>query len=106
MITRAATFNYSHQDPEIADVLEAIGLRPEILEIKCPLSARNLTIKEAISSCKGFCLGKFIVKTQYMSVSRLNAPLELDLLSEIKFICYSHTYTCYKPNTMDSNPSP
>ncbi|KAK3098705.1 hypothetical protein FSP39_022243 [Pinctada imbricata] len=56
IIHRAATYNYSHQDPEVAELLEAIGLRPEIMEVKCPFSARNLTIEAAITSCKGFCL--------------------------------------------------
>ncbi|KAK3086688.1 hypothetical protein FSP39_022002, partial [Pinctada imbricata] len=56
IIHRAATYNYSHQDPEVAELLEAIGLRPEIMEVKCPFSARNLTIQAAITSCKGFCL--------------------------------------------------
>ncbi|KAK3108198.1 hypothetical protein FSP39_002969 [Pinctada imbricata] len=56
IIHRAATNNYSHQDPEVAELLEAIGLRPEIIEVKCPFSARNLTIRAAITSCKGFCL--------------------------------------------------
>ena len=57
IIHRAATYNYSHQDPEVAELLEAMGLQPEIMEVKCPFSARNLTIQAAITSCKGFCLG-------------------------------------------------
>ena len=32
-------------------------VRPEILELKCPFSCRNLSIREAIATTKGFCLG-------------------------------------------------
>lgn len=57
LIRRAATHNYNHQAAEMTDVLEAMQVRPEILEVKCPFTARNMTISEAINLIKEFCLG-------------------------------------------------
>lgn len=57
LIRRAATHNYNHQEAEMTDVLEAMQVRPEILEVKCPFTARNMTIPEAINLIKEFCLG-------------------------------------------------
>lgn len=56
LIRRAATHNYNHQAAEMTDVLEAMQVRPEILEVKCPFTARNMTIPEAINLIKEFCL--------------------------------------------------
>lgn len=56
IIHRPATHNYTHQLQALADQLEAIQLRPEILEIKCPFTSRNMTIEEAINTSKDFCL--------------------------------------------------
>ncbi|XP_033729759.1 uncharacterized protein LOC117318941 [Pecten maximus] len=56
IIRRAATHNYCHQVAELTDILEGMRLKPEILEIKCPFSARNMTISEAIGSIKDFYL--------------------------------------------------
>lgn len=63
LIRRAATHNYNHQAAEMTDVLEAMQVRPEILEVKCPFTARNMTIPEAITSIKEFCLGIFFYIT-------------------------------------------
>lgn len=60
LIRRAATHNYNHQVAEMTDVLEAMQVRLEILEVKCPFTARNLTIPEAINSIKEFCLVIYI----------------------------------------------
>lgn len=57
LIRRAATHNYNHQEAEMTDVLEAMQVRPEILEVKCPLTARDMTFPEVINSIKEFCLG-------------------------------------------------
>lgn len=57
LIRRAATHNYNHQAAGMTDVLEAMQVRPEILEVKCPFTARNMTIPEAINSIKEFFLG-------------------------------------------------
>ncbi|KAK7939877.1 hypothetical protein WMY93_003203 [Mugilogobius chulae] len=57
IIHRPATHNYTHQLPTLGEQLEAMRLRPEILEIKCPFTSRNMTIEEAINTSKDFCLG-------------------------------------------------
>lgn len=57
LIRRAATHNYNHLAAEMTDVLEAMQVRPEILEVKCPFTARNMTIPEANNLIKEFCLG-------------------------------------------------
>lgn len=56
IIRRAATHNYNHQVIELTDFLEGMAVKPEVLEVKCPLSARIMTISEAIESVKDFCL--------------------------------------------------
>ena len=61
IIRRAASYNYNHQVAELSDILEAMQLRPDILEVKCPFTARNMTIPEAIESIKEFCLGMHII---------------------------------------------
>ena len=35
------------------------NLQPQLLEIKCPHSARNLTVMDAVQSVKGFYLGLY-----------------------------------------------
>lgn len=60
LILRAGTHNFNRQVAEMTDVLEALQVRPEILEVKCPFTARNMMIPEAIDSIKEFCLGIFI----------------------------------------------
>ena len=62
LILRAASHNYTHQLAAVDDQLEAMALRPAILEIKCPFSCRNMTIPEAIESKKDFCLGNKIAQ--------------------------------------------
>ncbi|XP_062617782.1 uncharacterized protein LOC134279405 [Saccostrea cucullata] len=56
IIRRAATHNYNYQDVELTDLLECMAVKPEVLEVKCPFSARNMSIPEAIESVKDFCL--------------------------------------------------
>lgn len=56
IIRRAATHNYNHQVVMLTDLLEGMAVKPEVLEVKCPFSARSMTISEAIESVKDFCL--------------------------------------------------
>ncbi|XP_048748498.2 uncharacterized protein LOC125681636 [Ostrea edulis] len=56
IIRRAATHKYNHQVAQLTDILETMKLMSDILEVKCPFSARNMTIPEAILSIKDFCL--------------------------------------------------
>lgn len=56
IIHRAATHNYNHQVVELTDLLEGMAVKPEVLVVKCPFSARSMTISEAIESVKDFCL--------------------------------------------------
>ncbi|XP_033726397.1 uncharacterized protein LOC117316017 [Pecten maximus] len=58
IIRRAASHSYNHQVAELSDVLEGLQIKPDLLEVKCPFSARHMTIPEAIGSIKDFCLGK------------------------------------------------
>lgn len=58
----AATHNYNHQVVELTHLLEGMAVKPKLLEVKCPLSAKSMTISEAIESVKDFCLGKFKIE--------------------------------------------
>lgn len=55
-----AAYGFQHQDPDLAALLSSsVGpIKPDILEVKCPYTARDMTIPEAIRNIKGFCLGK------------------------------------------------
>ena len=33
---------------------------PQIIEVKCPFNAKDMTIEEAVKTLKGFCLGNFL----------------------------------------------
>ncbi|XP_062588594.1 uncharacterized protein LOC134250257 [Saccostrea cucullata] len=55
-IRRPAAFGFSYQNPGLADILEMLNVKPEILEVKCPFSAKNMTIPEAIEKVHDFCL--------------------------------------------------
>ncbi|XP_062583748.1 uncharacterized protein LOC134245490 isoform X2 [Saccostrea cucullata] len=57
LIRRPAAFGFSYQNPGLADTLEMSNVKPEILEVKCPFSAKNMTIPEAIEKVHDFCLG-------------------------------------------------
>ncbi|XP_062580316.1 uncharacterized protein LOC134242248 isoform X2 [Saccostrea cucullata] len=57
LIRRPAAFGFSYQNPGLADILEMSNVKPEILEVKCPFSAKNMTIPEAIEKVHDFCLG-------------------------------------------------
>ncbi|XP_062620840.1 uncharacterized protein LOC134282449 isoform X2 [Saccostrea cucullata] len=48
LIRRPAAFGFSYQNSGLADILEMSNVKPEILEVKCPFSAKNMTIPEAI----------------------------------------------------------
>ncbi|XP_062610659.1 uncharacterized protein LOC134272440 [Saccostrea cucullata] len=56
LIRRPAAFGFSYQNPGLADILEMSNVKPEILEVKCPFSAKNMTIPEAIEKVHDFCL--------------------------------------------------
>ena len=57
LIRRPAAFGFSYQNPGLADILKISNVKPEILEVKCPFSAKNMTIPEAIEKVHDFCLG-------------------------------------------------
>ncbi|XP_062586339.1 uncharacterized protein LOC134247962 isoform X1 [Saccostrea cucullata] len=56
LIRCPAAFGFSYQNPGLADILEMSNVKPEILEVKCPFSAKNMTIPEAIEKVHDFCL--------------------------------------------------
>ncbi|XP_062592758.1 uncharacterized protein LOC134254222 [Saccostrea cucullata] len=56
LIRRPAAFGFSYQNPGLAYILEMSNVKPEILEVKCPFSAKNMTIPEAIEKIHDFCL--------------------------------------------------
>ncbi|XP_061164340.1 uncharacterized protein LOC133205416 [Saccostrea echinata] len=56
LIRRPAAFEFNYQNPGLADMLEMLNVKPEILEVKCPFSAKNMTIPEAIEKVNDFCL--------------------------------------------------
>lgn len=57
LIRVPAAHGYVHQDAAVVLELGEDNIKPEVLEIKCPFSARHLTIPEAIQQIKDFCLG-------------------------------------------------
>lgn len=57
IVRQPALFGYCYQDPALADMLQLYNFRPEILEVKCPFSAKEMTIPEAIEKLNDFCLG-------------------------------------------------
>lgn len=57
IVRQPALFGYCYQDPVLADMLQLYNFRPEILEVKCPFSAKDMTIPEAIETLNEFCLG-------------------------------------------------
>lgn len=57
IIRQPALFGYCYQDPVLADMLQLYNFRPEILEVNCPFSAKDMTIPEAIETLNDFCLG-------------------------------------------------
>ena len=61
-ILRPASHNYNYQIAEVSDALKLLDIAPEVLEVKCPFKARDMSIPEAIESIKDFCLGKFSYK--------------------------------------------
>lgn len=58
IIRRAAAFGFHHQSPALTDIMQAYNIQPEILEVKCPYSAKDKTIAEAVETIADFCLGK------------------------------------------------
>ena len=58
MIRRPAAFKFHHQSPALMDIKQACNIQPEILEVKCPYSAKEKTIAEAVDTIAEFCLGK------------------------------------------------
>ncbi|XP_052691242.1 uncharacterized protein LOC128169115 [Crassostrea angulata] len=56
IVRQPALFGYCYQDPALADMLQLYNFRPEILEVKCPFSAKEMTIPEAIEKLNDFCL--------------------------------------------------
>ena len=57
MIRRPAAFGFHHQSPALIDIMQACNIQPEILEVKCPYSAKEKTIAEAVDTIE-FSLGK------------------------------------------------
>lgn len=57
IVRQPALFGYCYQDPVLANMLQLYNFRPEILEVKCPFSAKDMTIPEAIENLNHFCLG-------------------------------------------------
>ncbi|XP_022304500.2 uncharacterized protein LOC111111673 [Crassostrea virginica] len=56
LIRRPAAYGFCHQHPALSDSIHTYNIKPEILEIKCPFSAKDKTIPEAIESISEFCL--------------------------------------------------
>ena len=52
-----AAYGYHHQDPVLASI--AGQIKPEVLEVKCPYNARDMTIAEAIHNIPAFFLGGY-----------------------------------------------
>jgi hypothetical protein len=61
IINRPATHHYHHQNMEDSAIIDALGMKPGVIEIKCPFKSRNMTISEAITTVKDFCLGLYNV---------------------------------------------
>ena len=64
-----------------------------ILEIKCPFTQRNMTVEEAVTTCKDFFLfkenGKFKLKTQHVYWHQVQGQLHI---TQREF-CYFVTWT-------------
>lgn len=56
IIRRAAAFGFHHQSPALTDIMQAYNIQPKILEVKCPYSAKDKTIAEAVETIADFCL--------------------------------------------------
>nr|XP_022286235.1 uncharacterized protein LOC111099145 [Crassostrea virginica] len=56
MIRRPAAFGFHHQSPALMDIMQTCNIQPEILEVKCPYSAKEKTIAEAVDTIAEFCL--------------------------------------------------
>ena len=46
----------------------ATGLRPALLEVKCPYSARDMSVEQAALTLKGFYISKLFIHDLKMSV--------------------------------------
>ena len=65
LIRRPAAYGFCHQHPALSYSIHTYNIKPEILEIKCPFSAKVKTIPEAIESISEFCLGESEVGTLF-----------------------------------------
>nr|XP_022342677.1 uncharacterized protein LOC111136257 [Crassostrea virginica] len=55
-VVHDVSYGFCHQHPALSDSIHTYNIKPEILEIKCPFSAKDKIIPEAIESISEFCL--------------------------------------------------
>ena len=75
------------------DAIISVSDEKCVVEIKCPYAARNMTVKEAISNVKSFCLSrtdnKIILKSTYRYYYQMQVQLYVCKATKSDFVVWT-----------------